>query len=68
MYCAFCFFEPYCMRVLMQPTLRPGYMANDQLAVPIISDLNRFSDMGRPWPPNSVGKDSPCQPPSTNCW
>ncbi len=35
----------------MHPMLRPGYMLNDQFAVPIISDLNTFTETGRPWPP-----------------
>ena len=53
------------MMVFMQPRLRPGYMVNDQLAVPIISDLIRFSDIGSACPPNSLGCDKPCQPPAT---
>ena len=49
------------------PELKPGYMLNDQFAVPIISDLKTPTDTGRPWPPYSRGNDSPCQPPATNC-
>ena len=29
----------------MQPRLRPGYMPKDQLAVPIISELNKLIDV-----------------------
>ena len=53
------------MMVFMQPRLKPGYMVNDQLAVPIISDLIKFSDMGNSWPPYCLGCDKPCQPPAT---
>ena len=57
-----------CMMVFIAPNDRPGYIVNDQLAVPVSSDLIKPSDIGRPWPPYSVGCDSPCQPPSQNCW
>mmetsp|Transcript_7748 Transcript_7748/g.22019 ORF Transcript_7748/g.22019 Transcript_7748/m.22019 type:complete len:220 (-) Transcript_7748:372-1031(-) len=58
--------SPWAMRVLMAPLDRPGNMVQVQLAVAVISDWTRARDVGMPWPPNSSGKERPCQPPSTN--
>ncbi len=50
----------------MAPSVSSGHSANDRLAEFSISLQAVAISLGKPWPPNSCGCSTPCQPPSPN--
>ncbi len=51
----------------MAPSVSSGHSAKLMLALFTISEQALWMSLGRPWPPNSAGCCSPCQPPNANC-
>src|SRR5450830_621726 len=63
----FCSSVPAVISASMVPSVSNGHKANERLAEFSISIQGVATSLGKPWPPNSTGCCTPCQPASPNC-